>query len=123
MRALSHTPPLLLVNGQWICGFRRGLDERQVALVMRGEEGREFPPDHKDEMMTEDEVERGASFVVERHGHEVCRITQPQVQPRLASECLALLRNRSPVRLDHGFGADLQQILDAEPIEPAAWDS
>jgi antitoxin (DNA-binding transcriptional repressor) of toxin-antitoxin stability system len=71
-----------------------------------------------------DEVERGRRFVVERHGRDVCVIGPPSGRGRSASECLALLRARSPVLLDEGFGADLLEVLSEEPHEERpGWDS
>jgi hypothetical protein len=41
----------------------------------------------------------------------------PPVVGRRASECLALLRARSPVVLDERFGEDLLGILAGEPAD------
>jgi antitoxin (DNA-binding transcriptional repressor) of toxin-antitoxin stability system len=71
-----------------------------------------------------DEVEKGCRFLVERHGRDVCVMTTPSGHGRRASECLALLRARSPVLLDEGFGADLLEVLAQEPIEDRPqWES
>lgn len=71
-----------------------------------------------------DEVERGHRFVVHRRGRDVCAITLPPADARHASECLALLRGRSPVILDDAFGADLLAVLEEEPVEERPrWDS
>jgi antitoxin (DNA-binding transcriptional repressor) of toxin-antitoxin stability system len=71
-----------------------------------------------------DRIQRGESFVVHRHGRDVCVMAPPAIQGRRASECLELLRGRSPVLLDDGFGADLLEILAAEPVEERPrWDS
>lgn len=64
-----------------------------------------------------DRIQAGGRFVVHRHGRDVCVMTPPPVQARRASECLDLLRARAPVLLDDGFGADLLEILAAEPVE------
>jgi prevent-host-death family protein len=71
-----------------------------------------------------DEVEAGRRYLVHRRGRDVCVIAPPSVQGRRASECLALLRARSPVLLDDRFTADLLEILAAEPIEERpSWGS
>lgn len=71
-----------------------------------------------------DEVESGQRFVVHRRGRDVCAITAPPAEARRASECLALLRARSPVLLDDAFSADLLAVLEEEPVEERpAWDS
>ena len=66
----------------------------------------------------------GARFLVHRRGNDVCFMAPPPVTPRRASECIAHLRNRSPVVLDGGFGNDLRDILAGEAVEePPSWDS
>jgi antitoxin (DNA-binding transcriptional repressor) of toxin-antitoxin stability system len=71
-----------------------------------------------------DQVEKGRSFVVERHGRDVCRITKPPSDRRRASECLEILRSRMPVVLDERFGADLLESLQGEAVEERGpWDS
>ncbi|MDE0026826.1 MAG: hypothetical protein OXP69_20640 [Spirochaetaceae bacterium] len=67
---------------------------------------------------------QGGRFVVHRRGNDVCVMAPPPVAPRRASECIALLRNRSGVLLDGGFGGDLRDILAGEAVEePPVWDS
>jgi len=69
-------------------------------------------------------VERGQRFLVERHGRDACVISPPSGNGRRASECLALLRARSPVLLDDRFGTDLLKVLAEEPVEGRPqWDS
>lgn len=71
-----------------------------------------------------DAVERGRRFLVQRHGRDVCAMEPPNVVGRRASECLALLLGRAPVRLDEGFGRDLLDVLAEEGVEERpAWDS
>lgn len=71
-----------------------------------------------------DEVDAGRRFVVHRHGRDVCVIAPAQVLGRRASECLEILRSRTPVVLDDDFGADLLEILAEEAIEKRpSWDS
>lgn len=71
-----------------------------------------------------DEVEAGRRFVVHRHGRNLCTIAPAMAHGRRASECLELLRGRSPVLLDDGFGEDLLEILAQElPEERPAWGS
>lgn len=71
-----------------------------------------------------DGVEAGRRYVIHRHGRDVCAITPAQVEHRRASECLELLRARSPVLLDNAFTTDLLEILAEEPLEERpAWDS
>lgn len=72
-----------------------------------------------------DEVESGGGpFLVHRRGHEVCVMGPPPVAPRRASECIAYLRDRSPVVLDGRFGDDLRSILAGEPVEDSpSWGS
>ncbi|MDQ3605554.1 MAG: type II toxin-antitoxin system Phd/YefM family antitoxin [Gemmatimonadota bacterium] len=71
-----------------------------------------------------DEVESGRRFVVHRRGRDVCAITSPPVDARRASECLALLHTRSPVKLDDTFSADLLEVLEEEVVEERPfWDS
>ena len=66
----------------------------------------------------------GGRFLVHRRGNDVCVMAPPPVTPRRASECIAHLRNRSPVLLDGGFGNDLRNILAGEAAEePPSWDS
>ena len=71
-----------------------------------------------------DQVETGRSFLVERHGREVCLMAPPPTAARRASECLKLLRGRAPVLLDEGFAKDLLDIIAREgPEDRPAWDS
>jgi antitoxin (DNA-binding transcriptional repressor) of toxin-antitoxin stability system len=71
-----------------------------------------------------DEVEKGRRFLIHRHGEDVCVMAPPPLHGRLASECLALLRARSPVTLDEGFSADLLEVIAGEVIEVRSpWDS
>ncbi len=71
-----------------------------------------------------DQVEAGRRFLVQRRGRDVCVIAPPAIRRRCASECLDLLRARSRVLLDDGFGADLLQVLAQEPVEERpSWDS
>jgi prevent-host-death family protein len=71
-----------------------------------------------------DRVEKGQHFVIHRHGRDVCFMLPAPVEGRRASECLALLRGRSPVLLDDRFGKDLLEIIGTEPSEErSAWDS
>lgn len=71
-----------------------------------------------------DAVKAGRRFVVHRHGQDVCVIAPPRADGRRASDCLALLRVRSPVHLDGGFGADLLDVLAGEAAEERPpWDS
>ena len=66
----------------------------------------------------------GGRFLVHRRGNDICVMAPPAIAPRRASECIALLRNRSPVVLDGRFGNDLRDILASEAVEePASWDS
>ena len=66
----------------------------------------------------------GGRFLIHRRGNDVCVMAPPPVTPRRASECIAHLRNRSPVLLDGGFGNDLRDILAGEGAEePPSWDS
>lgn len=59
-----------------------------------------------------------------RHGKDVCVIAQPSVASRRASECLQILRARSPVTLDDHFGRDLMHVLVTEGIEERpSWES
>lgn len=64
-----------------------------------------------------DEVESGRRYLIHRRGHDVCVMAPPGFAGRRASECLALLRGRTPVVLDGGFEADLLSILAQEPAE------
>jgi len=71
-----------------------------------------------------DQVEAGRSFLVERHGRDVCVITRPPVTGRRGEECLAILRGRTPVVLDDRFSKDLLDILAREGVEERpTWDS
>jgi antitoxin (DNA-binding transcriptional repressor) of toxin-antitoxin stability system len=71
-----------------------------------------------------DEVESGRQFVVHRRGRDLCTIAPAAVEGRRASECLDLLRARSPVLLDEGFGEDLLRVLEGEsPEERPSWGS
>ena len=71
-----------------------------------------------------DEVEAGRRFHIHRRGREVCVMTPPTVSGRVASECLALVRTRSPVLLDDRFGEDLMDVLAGESVEePPTWES
>lgn len=64
-----------------------------------------------------DRVEEGGRFLIHRRGRDICLVAPPPVVGRRASECLALLRGRSPVLLDDRFSKDLLEILAGEPIE------
>ena len=71
-----------------------------------------------------DQIETGRHFIVHRHGRDVCMMTPPRLDGRRASECLALLRGRTPVVLDDEFGNDLLDVLSTEPAEDRpSWDS
>ena len=71
-----------------------------------------------------DEVERGARFVVNRRGRDVCAITAAPAVGRRASECIELLRGRPSVLLDDDFAADLLRILGEEVVEERpSWGS
>jgi antitoxin (DNA-binding transcriptional repressor) of toxin-antitoxin stability system len=71
-----------------------------------------------------DEVEAGRRFLVHRHGRDVCLMGPPTVGGRRASECLELLRARSPVLLDEGFSADLLKVVAEESTdERPSWES
>jgi antitoxin (DNA-binding transcriptional repressor) of toxin-antitoxin stability system len=71
-----------------------------------------------------DDIERGRRFVVHRHGRDICVMTPSGLEGRRASVCVELLRTRSSVVLDEGFGEDLLEVLAGEPIEERpAWDS
>jgi antitoxin (DNA-binding transcriptional repressor) of toxin-antitoxin stability system len=69
-----------------------------------------------------DEVEAGRRFVVHRRGRDLCTMAPASADGRRASECLELLRARSPVLLDDRFGADLLEVLAEEsPEERPSW--
>jgi antitoxin (DNA-binding transcriptional repressor) of toxin-antitoxin stability system len=71
-----------------------------------------------------DEVESGRRFVVQRRGRDLCTIAPAAAEGRRASECLDLLRARTPVLLDDGFGEDLLRVLAEEtPEERPSWGS
>jgi antitoxin (DNA-binding transcriptional repressor) of toxin-antitoxin stability system len=70
-----------------------------------------------------EQVERGTSFLVHRHGKDICLMTPPKPTGRKASQCLAILQARSGVLLDDGFGDDLEQLLAEEPTEERPWGS
>ena len=71
-----------------------------------------------------DEIDGGRRFLVQRRGRDICLMTRPSAAGRRASECLALLRARSPVLLDDRFGRDILNIILEEPVvEPMSWDS
>jgi antitoxin (DNA-binding transcriptional repressor) of toxin-antitoxin stability system len=64
-----------------------------------------------------DEVEEGRRFVVHRRGRDLCTMAPASLEGRRASECLELLRARSLVLLDEGFGDDLLDILEGRPVK------
>jgi len=64
-----------------------------------------------------DEVEGGREFLVHRRGRDLCMMAPASVHGRRASECVELLRARSPVLLDDGFGDDLLRVLAEESLE------
>lgn len=71
-----------------------------------------------------DSVEAGHSFLVHRHGRDVCVMTPPRPAGRVASECLEILRGRPSVFLDDRFGSDLLEIVAGAPAEERpSWDS
>ena len=71
-----------------------------------------------------DQVESGRAFLIQRHGRDVCVMAPPPVERRRASECLRILRGRTPVYLDEGFGADLLDVISMEPVEERpGWES
>jgi antitoxin (DNA-binding transcriptional repressor) of toxin-antitoxin stability system len=71
-----------------------------------------------------DQVEAGRTFLIRRHDQDVCVMAPPPVRGRKASECLKLLRGRSPVVLDDKFAKDLKAILAAEAREERpSWGS
>ena len=71
-----------------------------------------------------DKVESGGRFLIHRRGRDVSLLAPAPIEGRRASECLALLRGRSAVQLDDRFGADLVNIVSAEPTEERPhWDS
>ena len=70
------------------------------------------------------DVEAGGRFLIQRRGRAICAMAPPPVESRKVSECVALLRGRPPVLLDEGFGDDLADLIDGEPLtEPPKWDS
>jgi hypothetical protein len=71
-----------------------------------------------------DEVEADRRFLIHRHGRDVCVMAPAPVAARRVSECLAVLRRRSPVLLDDRFGTDLLEVLATEPAEERlSWGS
>lgn len=71
-----------------------------------------------------DEVEKGRRFLVHRRGRDVCVMSAPTTDNRRATECLAILKSRSPVLLDDGFTDDLIEVLTGElDEERPLWDS
>jgi antitoxin (DNA-binding transcriptional repressor) of toxin-antitoxin stability system len=71
-----------------------------------------------------DQIEGGRTFIVQRHGRDVCVMTAPPPAGRTASECLLLLRGRPPVLLDDNFGNDLMDVITTERKEERpSWDS
>ncbi len=71
-----------------------------------------------------DQIEAGRRYIVHRRGRDVCVMSPPPVDGRRASECLALLRGRTPVLLDDAFSSDLLDVLSTEPAEDRpSWDS
>jgi antitoxin (DNA-binding transcriptional repressor) of toxin-antitoxin stability system len=71
-----------------------------------------------------DRVEAGSRFLIRRRGRAVCLMAPPTVSSRRVSECLALLRGRTPVLLDERFSKDLSDILAGESVdERPSWDS
>ena len=70
------------------------------------------------------DVEAGGRFLIQRRGRAICAMAPPPVESRKVSECVALLRGRPPVLLDEGFGDDLADLIDGEPLtEPPKWAS
>ncbi|MGH7561561.1 MAG: type II toxin-antitoxin system Phd/YefM family antitoxin [Gemmatimonadales bacterium] len=63
------------------------------------------------------DVESGRRYLIHRRGHDICVMAPPGLAGRRASECLALLRGRTPVVLKGGLEADLLSILADEPAE------
>jgi antitoxin (DNA-binding transcriptional repressor) of toxin-antitoxin stability system len=92
---------------------------------------RSHPPDAERISATEasrsfsrllDDIESGRRYLVYRHGRDICVMLPAPASGRRASECLALLRERTPVWLDEQFGKDLQEALHEEPVEERpAW--
>lgn len=70
-----------------------------------------------------DKIEIGHSFVVHRHGRDVCVMTSPPLDGRRASKCLELLRGRPPSLLDDAFSRDLLDVVSTEAEERPSWDS
>ena len=68
-----------------------------------------------------DEVERGRTFVVHRHGKDVCTMAPVAATGRKLSECLAILLERPAVRLDDKFSGDLADILRGERKDHRPW--
>jgi antitoxin (DNA-binding transcriptional repressor) of toxin-antitoxin stability system len=92
-------------------------DKRRVKRVSATEASRSFS-------RLLDEIERGHRFLVHRRGRNVCVMASPSGHGRRASECLAILRARSPILLDDDFGADLLDVVAGEPVEERpSWDS
>lgn len=95
----------------------RKSDSRQERRISATEASRSFA-------RILDEVERGRRYLIQRRGRDVCALGPPPVTSRRASECLALLRGRTPVLLDERFGEDLLDVLAKEPIEERpSWES
>jgi antitoxin (DNA-binding transcriptional repressor) of toxin-antitoxin stability system len=71
-----------------------------------------------------DEVEAGRQFRVHRRGRDLCTVAPAAVHGRRASECVEILRARSPVLLDDAFGDVLLRLLaDEAPEERPEWGS
>lgn len=70
---------------------------------------------------TLDQVERGKSFVIHRHGRDICQMIPVAVGSRKVSECLSIVRSRPDVTLDDGFSRDLMEIIAGEKVEDRPW--
>jgi antitoxin (DNA-binding transcriptional repressor) of toxin-antitoxin stability system len=69
-----------------------------------------------------DEIEKGRSFVIFRHGKDVCAMNPVSPGARALSDCVAILKSRAAVHLDGEFEKALMEVIAGEVPEKRPWD-
>ena len=69
-------------------------------------------------------VRAGAEVVIEENSRPVAVLRSPDPPRRTVEECLALLPEDSPARVDEDFASDVAAAVAAhrEPLNPPEWD-
>jgi antitoxin (DNA-binding transcriptional repressor) of toxin-antitoxin stability system len=69
-------------------------------------------------------VRAGVEVVIENGPTAVAVLHAPAPQRRSIAECIALLPEDSPAKVDEDFAKDVEAAIEThrEPLDPPAWD-